>query len=143
MNTNKLVSRWFACRITSGKQSAKYGIRFSYPLYIFLVALGVFLANLTILSLATIIAFLGVILPMHPFDYVYNAITKLINANKIPGRGTEMQVSSVVSLVFNLLVAASIVFELKLNYPVMAVIYIVSSVFIILMQLSQNTSNKL
>lgn len=126
----------FACKITSGKKSAQYGMRFSYPLYISLVALGIFLVNPYILSFAAIIALLGVILPMHPFDYVYNyAVTKLIGTSRIPGRGTEHQVNSTVALIFNLGVIASIAFGMQLNYLVMALIYTVASVFFISLEL--------
>lgn len=123
---------WFACKVTSGRKSAQYGIRFSYPLYISLVTLGIFLVNPYILSIAALIAFFGVILPMHPFDYIYNyGVTKLIGTNQIPGRGSESQVSSSVSLVFNLIVIASIIFEIRLNYGVMALIYVLTSIFFI------------
>lgn len=128
----QLMARWFVCRVTSGKKSAQYGIRFSYPLYISLVVLGVFLANPYILSFTLLIAFLGIILPMHPFDYVYNyVVSSLAGAKKIPGRGSEMQVSSGVALIFNLAVIVSILLGIQLNYLVMALIYVVSSIFFI------------
>lgn len=28
---NRLIEKWFVCRVTSGRKSAQYGIRFSYP----------------------------------------------------------------------------------------------------------------
>jgi hypothetical protein len=129
---NRLMAKWFVCRITSGRKSAKYGIRFSYPLYISIVALSIFLVNPYILSITALIALFGVILPMHPFDYIYNyAVTKLISTDRIPGRGSELQVNSSVALLFNLGVIATIMYEMQLNYEVMALIYIVSSIFFI------------
>lgn len=133
---NKLAEKWFVCRITSGRKSAQYGIRFSYPLYISLVAFGIFLVNPYILSITALIAFFGVILPMHPFDYVYNyIIAKVIGANKIPGRGSELQMNSIVALIFNLGVIASIIFGIQLNYIVMALVYVLISAFFIIVQL--------
>lgn len=130
------MAKWFTCRVTSGRKSAKYGIRFSYPIYISLVAIGILLVNPYILSLTALIAFFGVILPMHPFDYVYNyGVAKLIGASQIPGRGSELQMSSCVALLFNLGVIASILYGMQLNYTVMALIYVVSSVFFIAIQL--------
>ena len=126
----------FACKITSGRKSAQYGIRFSYPLYISLVALGILLVNPYLLSITLLIAFFGVILPMHPFDYKYNhVVTKLIGTSKIPGRGSESQVSSFMALLFNLGVLASIIFGAQLNYAVMAIIYVLISTFFIVIQL--------
>ena len=126
------MALWFTCRVTSSRKSAQYGIRFSYPLYITLVALGTFLVNPYILSVTTVIAFLGLVLPMHPFDYIYNyVVTKLIGSNKIPGRGTESQVSSSLALLFNIAVIASILLEIRLNYDVMVLIYVLVSIFFI------------
>ena len=132
---NRLMEKWFVCRVTSGRKSAEYGVRFSYPLYIAIVALGIFLVNPYILSFTALVAFLGVILPMHPFDYVYNyGVTTLIRTDKIPGRGSELQVSSIVALLFNLGVIASILYGVQLNYGVMALIYVLSSIFFIAIQ---------
>ena len=126
------MAKWFVCRVTSGRKSAQYGIRFSYPLYVSLVALGIFLANPYILAITALIAFFGIILPMHPFDYIYNyVVTKLISTDQIPGRGSELQVSSSVNLLFTLGVIASILYEIQLNYEVMALIYILISIFFI------------
>lgn len=128
---DELRARWFVCRITSSKKSVQYGIRFSYPLYILLVTLGIILVNPYILSATALIALLGVLLPMHPFDYVYNSIAKLVGINQIPGRESELQINSLVALLFNLSVIASMIFEVKLSYEVLAVIYILSSIFFI------------
>lgn len=132
MVRDRLIANWFVCRITSSKKSAEYGIRFSYPLYISIVALGILLVNPYILSFTALIALFGVILPMHPFDYVYNyGLTKLIGKSQIPGRGSELQVNSGVALLFNICVIALIIFGVQLNYGVMALIYILSSIFFI------------
>lgn len=130
--TKRLMARWFACRITSSRKSVQYGLRFSYPLYISLVAVGTFLTNPYILSTTLLLAFFGVILPMHPFDYVYNHIvTKLIGIKRIAGRGSELQINSIAALIFNFFVLAAIIFGIQLNYSVMALVYVASSVFFI------------
>lgn len=133
---NQLTAKWFSCRITSGRKSAQYGIRFSYPIYIALVAFGIFLVNPYILSLAALIAFFGIVLPMHPFDYVYNyGVTRLLGTEKIPGRGSELQVNSSVALLLNLFVITSIIFGFELNYSLLAFIYVLISMFFITIQL--------
>jgi CDP-diglyceride synthetase len=133
---DQLMANWLVCRLTPSRKSAQYGIRFSYPFYISMVAIGIILINPYILSITALIAFFGVMLPMHPFDYLYNyGLTKLINTDKIPSRGSELQVNSGVSLVFNLGVIASIIYKFQLNYELMALIYIVSSIFFIVILL--------
>lgn len=129
---NHLAANWFVCRITSGRKSVQYGLRFSYPLYISIVVTGILLVNPYILAVTALIGLFGILLPMHPFDYIYNyVISKLIGANQIPGRGSELQINSVVALLFNLSVIALIAFGVKLNYGVMAFIYVLSSAFFI------------
>jgi len=133
---NLLRSKWFVCRVTSGRKSAQYGIRFSYPVYISIVVLGVIFVNPYILSIAALIAFFGVILPMHPFDYIYNyGITQLFRTDQIPGRGSELQINSSVAFLFNFGVIASIIHGFQLNYAVMALIYILSSTFFVIILL--------
>jgi len=129
---NRLMSKWFVCRVTSGRKSAQYGIRFSYPVYILLVVLGVIFVNPYILSITALIALLGIILPMHPFDYIYNfGITQFFRTDQIPGRGSELQINSSVAFLFNFGVIASIIYGLQLNYAVMALIFVLSSTFFI------------
>ena len=139
---NRLKSQWIICRIISGRKSAQYGIRFSYPLYISIVALGIFFVNPYLLSIAALIAFFGIILPMHPFDYLYNyGVTKLFGTDRITGRGSELQVNSIVALIFNLGVITSIIYDAQLNYEVMALIYVMISIFFIaILLLTENLS---
>ncbi|HRI05799.1 MAG TPA: hypothetical protein PLV59_02535 [Candidatus Dojkabacteria bacterium] len=136
---NKLLGRWFACRVTSGRQSALYGMRFSYPLYILIVVIGVLTTNVYIIIVTSIIALMGVLLPMHPFDYIYNAIAKYIpKLDRINGRGTEMQVTSVFALLFNIIVIAMLLSEIKINYTVLASIYTLASFSSIVIQIKTN-----
>jgi hypothetical protein len=139
---NQLNAQWIACRAISDRRSVQYGIRFSYPIYLSIVFLGVFSENPYILSLAAIVALFGIILPMHPFDYLYNhGVVKLIGVNKIPGRGSELQVNSIVALVFTVCVIALILFGIPINYTVLGIIYVLSSLFFIGIFLFRTDSN--
>jgi len=67
-----------------------FGIRFAYYLCGSLVALGLVLSNLTILTVATIIAFFGTLPPYHPFDYLYNYVIRhLIKKPKMRPRSNQ------------------------------------------------------
>lgn len=129
---NKLFAKWVVCSIIPDKRSVQYGIKFSYPLYILIVFVGTFFEDRFILSIAALIALLAIKLPLHPFDYAYNyGVAKLIGANEIPGRGSEAQVNGIVALIFNSVVVALITFEVSINYGVLAILYILSSIFFI------------
>ena len=52
------------------------GNRFAYQLCTILFTLGVVLTSIPILSIAATIAALTVVLPRHPFDYLYNAFVR-------------------------------------------------------------------
>lgn len=127
---SRLKEQWIICRLISNKKSVQYGIRFSYPVYILLVLLSMLSENPYILYITALIAFFGMTLPMHPFDYVYNSwVVKLIGTNKIPGRGSELQVNSTVALIFTLVVVALISFRIPINYFILAILYLASSIF--------------
>ena len=129
---DRLVTRWVACSVIPDKKSVQYGIYFSYPIYILIVIVGVFWVNPYILSMAALIAFFGIKLPMHPFDYIYNyGVVKLVGTNKVPGRGSELQVNSIIALLFNLIALVLIVFGVSVNFGALAIIYALSSVFFI------------
>ena len=129
---DRFFSKWLVCSIISDKKSVQYGIRFSYPIYISIVFIAILLENPLILLIAALIAFLGIKLPLHPFDYIYNfGVTKLIGLHKIPGRGSELQVNSVVAILFNLLVGVFIITEVSINFSALAIIYALSSLFFV------------
>lgn len=128
---DQLLAKWIPCSLISDKQSVRYGLYFSYPIYILIVVTGILMKSPLILLITAVIAFLGIKLPLHPFDYVYNQIAKLIGINQIPGRGSELQVNSIVALVFNLVVLALIALNVTFNFTVLAIIYTTASIFFI------------
>lgn len=129
---DRLFAKWVVCSVISDKKSVQYGIKFSYPIYILIVIVGIYLGNVFILLVAALIAFLAIKLPLHPLDYAYNyGVAKLIRSNEIPGRGSELQVNSIVAIAFNLVVVALIIFEVSINYGALAIIYALSSIFFI------------
>ncbi len=66
------------------------GNRFAYQLCTILFTTGIVLTNIPILSVAAIIALLTVILPYHPFDYLYNYSLRLwLGRPKLPRRSGQ------------------------------------------------------
>ena len=68
----------------------KFGIRFAYYLCGLLVVLGLALTRVEILAVSMLIAFLGTLPPVHPFDYLYNyAIRYFFKKPKLPPRTNQ------------------------------------------------------
>jgi hypothetical protein len=66
------------------------GNRFSFQMCTLLFTIGLILTSIPILTIAAIIAFLTVILPYHPFDYLYNHIVRYwLNRPKLPQRTNQ------------------------------------------------------
>lgn len=69
-----------------------FGIRFPYRLCAAILLIGVSTVNIPILLTMTVIAFFGVVLPNHPFDYIYNyVLRKNINKSKLPPRSNQLK----------------------------------------------------
>jgi uncharacterized protein DUF4395 len=69
-----------------------FGNRLAFILCSVIVFIGVATANIPLLSAMGMIAFLGVVLPYHPFDYVYNHGLRIImNKPKLPPRSSQIK----------------------------------------------------
>lgn len=67
--------------------SFAFGIRFAYVLCALVAIIGLMLTSIPILAVASLIAFLGVVLPRHPFDYIYIYIVRFwVDKPVIPKR---------------------------------------------------------
>ena len=66
------------------------GNRFAYQLCTLVFSTGLILTSIPILIVAAPIALLAVILPYHPFDYLYNLFVRhLFNRPKLPKRTSQ------------------------------------------------------
>jgi hypothetical protein len=80
----------YSCYSDQELDNYGYGIRFAYYLCDSLMILGLLLTNFWILATIMVIAFLGAVLPNHPFDYLYNYLVRYwINKPKIPRRTNQ------------------------------------------------------
>jgi len=81
-----------------------FGNKFAYIVCFAILAIGVATANIPILIAMAIVAFLGIILPYHPFDYIYNHVLRgMQNKPKLPPRSNQhppIQFSSSYNLVY-------------------------------------------
>ena len=82
MKTNKLTTarinrireQGYTCHTENQINGLAFGNRFAYRACVSILIAGVALANIPILSGMMAIAFFGVVLPYHPFDYFYNHV---------------------------------------------------------------------
>lgn len=68
------------------------GNKFAYILCSFILLIGIITANIPILSAMMTIAFFGIVLPYHPFDYLYNySLADMIGKPKLPPRSKQLK----------------------------------------------------
>ena len=68
----------------------RFGIRFAYYLCGLVVLTGLVFSRIEILLLAMVIAFLAMMPPYHPFDYLYNyGVRQVLNKPKLPPRANQ------------------------------------------------------
>lgn len=69
-----------------------FGIRFAYRLCNLFVIIGVVTQNLWVLGAMATVAFMSIVLPYHPFDYIYNhLLSKPMNRLPIPPRSIQLK----------------------------------------------------
>lgn len=69
-----------------------FGIRFPYRLCVTILSVGVLFANIPILALMMAMAALSIVLPNHPFDYIYNhLLSKRMGKPVVPPRSIQLK----------------------------------------------------
>jgi hypothetical protein len=69
-----------------------FGIRFAYRACAAILTVAVITQSIAIFSVMLGIAFLGIVLPNHPFDYVYNhTLSSWMNRPKVPARSAQLK----------------------------------------------------
>jgi hypothetical protein len=75
-----------------------FGNRFAYVLCSTLLLIGVITSNILLLSVMLFIAIFGILLPYHPFDYIYNGlISNLMNKPKLPPRSKQLKFACIIA----------------------------------------------
>lgn len=75
-----------------------YGNRFAYRVCTSILLIGVVSANIPLLSVMMLIAFLSIVLPNHLFDYVYNYfLAKKMNKPQLPPRSAQLKFSCTIA----------------------------------------------
>ena len=78
-----------------------FGNRFAYRICVTLVLFGVVSSYIPLLSAMMLIAFLGLVLPYHPFDYFYNLVLrKWMNKPELPPRSKQLKFACMTATLF-------------------------------------------
>jgi hypothetical protein len=77
-----------------------FGNRFAYKVCVSLLIIGVSFSNIPLLSVMMLIAFLGVVIPNHPFDYIYNLVLhKKMNKPALPPRSQQLKFACAIATI--------------------------------------------
>ena len=89
---NRLRMQGYASQGNEQLADLAFAIRFPYRACVVLLLPGVALANIPLLSIMMVIAFFGIVLPNHPFDYIYNyLLRKWMNKPQLPPRTIQLK----------------------------------------------------
>jgi hypothetical protein len=89
---NRIRAQGYTTQTNQEISELAFGNRFTFQLCTALLTIGVATASIPVLSVMFILAMLGVILPNHPFDYIYNyAVAPLMHKPKLPKRSPQLK----------------------------------------------------
>lgn len=78
-----------------------FGNRFAYILCSTILLVGVITTHIPTLSAMLAVAFFGVILPYHPFDYLYNHVVRhILKKPKLPKRSKQLKFACALATLF-------------------------------------------
>lgn len=91
-----------------------FGNRFAYVLCGSILAIGVALAHIPTLLVMASIAFASIILPCHPFDYIYNHLLRgSLNKPELPPRSKQLKFACTIATLW--LIATTSLFYVGLT----------------------------
>ena len=80
-----------------------FGNRFAYIVCVSILAVAVATVHIPTIIAMTIVAFLGIILPYHPFDYIYNHLLRgMLNKPKLPPRSKQLKFACIVATLWQI-----------------------------------------
>lgn len=95
---NRIREQGYICQTDAEIKELAFGNRFAYRLCVTLLIFGVSFANIPLLTFMMLIAFFGIVLPNHPFDYIYNLVLrKKMNKPELPPRSNQLKFACTVA----------------------------------------------
>ena len=89
---NRLRAQGYTSQTNEELNGMAFGIRFAYRACVILLSAAVITQSVIMFTVMLVIAFLGIVLPNHPFDYVYNyTISIKWNKLRLPVRSVQLK----------------------------------------------------
>lgn len=96
----RLKVQGYCNRTDSEISEFSFGNKFAYIICTTIMLIGLITTNTTILLTLMMIAFFGIILPNHPFDYIYNFILAgRMNKPKLPPRSKQLKFACTIATI--------------------------------------------
>lgn len=96
-----------------------FGIRFAYRLCVGVVITAMLTQSLVLFSGMFVLACLGILLPNHPFDYIYNyTLSKWMDKPQLPARAKQLKFACTIATLW----LASVVYFLSVGFTTTAMV---------------------
>lgn len=98
---SRLRAQGFTCENERTLREMAFGIRFAYRACVLLLIVAIASKSIVLFSAMLGFAFLGIVLPNHPFDYVFNyALRRWLKAPLVPARSRQLKFACIIATVF-------------------------------------------
>jgi uncharacterized protein DUF4395 len=95
---NRIRAQGYFSQTSEKVNQLAFGNKFAYKLCTTILILGIITSNIYALVFINLVAFLAVVLPYHPFDYIYNGLlAKSMNKPKLPPRSNQLKFACAVA----------------------------------------------
>ena len=95
---NRLRAQGFTCENEKTLNEMAFGIRFAYRACVAVLIVAIATKSIILFSVMLSLAFLGIVLPNHPFDYLYNYILRRwMKAPMVPARSKQLKFACIIA----------------------------------------------
>ena len=127
---NRLRAQGFTTETKKELTGMAFGIRFAYRSCITVLSIALLTQSLALFSLMFVIAFLGIVLPKHPFDYLYNhTLSGWMNKPKVPARSAQLKFACTIATTW----IAAVIFLMVTGYTTIATLLTVNLILVALL----------
>jgi len=132
---NRLRAQGFTRETREELNDMAFGIRFAYRACVTILLVAVTTQSVALFVGMLAIAFLGIVLPNHPFDYVYNnTLRRKWNRLKLPPRSAQLRFACIIATAW----IATVIYLMASGYTAAGT---TMSVALILVALSPSTTD--
>ena len=116
---NRLRAQGYTAQSDEILSDMSFGIRFAYRTCVCFILVAMATESIALFSAMLCITMFGVILPKHPFDYVYNAtLSKVLNKPKLGERSAQLKFACTIASIW----VATIVILLSIELTTAALV---------------------